>query len=216
MILRNCIRISLINRFWYMNVKLLQKSFIRKQNLEFDDSKLSIVWKSLGSKDGMDIPFENILPNKFIVRKNSLFLFILSCFFYSLSVFIFYLRIDGESIGDFAELVWVFVASILLIIGIITRENYWRINLSNNNFIKIIKNSPNKSEVEVFIEKLFETRNEYLLNNYAYINPNIGYENQFNNLIWLRKMKVFDENSYQAKIEELDKMFSIQKNKIGF
>lgn len=49
-----------------MNVKLLQKNFIRKQNLEFDDSKLSIVWKSFGSKDGMDIPFENILPNKFI------------------------------------------------------------------------------------------------------------------------------------------------------
>ncbi|MNK57517.1 hypothetical protein D3C87_765750 [compost metagenome] len=150
------------------------------------------------------------------MRKNSLFLFILSGFFYILSAFIFYLRIDGESIGDFAELVWVFVASILLIIGIITRENYWKINLSNNNFIKIISNSPNKNEVEVFIGKLFEIRNEYLLNNYAYINPNIGYENQFNNLIWLRKMKVLDENSYQAKIEELDKLFSLQKNKIGF
>ncbi len=199
-----------------MNSKLTQRSFIRMQNLEFDDSKLSIAWKSLGGRDEMDIPFENILPNKFSVTKNSLLIFILSGFFYSFSAFVFYLRIDGEFVGDFAELVWFFVASILMIIGLITRENYWRINLSNNNFIKIIKNSPNNIDVEVFIDKLFETRNRYLINNYAHINKNISYENQFNNLTWLRKMKVLNQNSYQAKLEELDEMFSMEKNKIGF
>lgn len=199
-----------------MSVKLSQRSFIRKQTLEFDDSTLNIAWKSLGSKDNMDIPFENILPNKFNVRKNSLILFIMSCFFYFLSALVFYLRISGEAIENSAELIWLFVGTILLIIGITTIENYWRINLSNNNFIKIIKKSPNKEEVEMFIQKLFEKRDEYLMSNYGHISPNVSYENQLNKIIWLKKMKVLDDNNFQAKKNDLESIFSVSTNKIGF
>ncbi|MDP9956283.1 hypothetical protein J2X97_001920 [Epilithonimonas hungarica] len=199
-----------------MSVKLSQRSLIRKQTLEFDDSKLNIAWKSFGNKDEMDIPFENILPNKFGVRKNSLSLFIISGFFYFISILVFYLKITGEDVEENAELLYIILGTILLIVGIVTIENYWRINLSNNNSIKIIKKSPNKHEVDTFIQKLFEKRNEYLMNNYGYINPNISYENQLNNIVWLRKMKVLDDNSFQAKKNELENIFSITSKKIGF
>ncbi|WP_312768136.1 hypothetical protein [Epilithonimonas sp.] len=199
-----------------MSVKLSQRSFIRKQTLEFDDSKLNIAWKSFGNRDEMDIPFENILPNKFGVFKNSLLLFIISGFFYLLSLGLLYERFNGDNIEEYAEIFWTLVATVFLVIGIVTMENYWRINLSNNNSIKIIKKSPNKDEVNIFIQKLFEKRDEYLMNNYGFINPNISYENQLNNIVWLRKMKVLDHNGFQAKKNELENIFSISSKKIGF
>lgn len=198
-----------------MKTEIQQRNFIRKQKLTFDDLKLNVIWKSYGNREELEIPFENILPNKFDIKKNHIFLFIISSVFYLISGFVYYWRLTGDNVEDFAEVFWFSIATIFLLIALLTREKYWQINISNNTFIKIYKTSPNEYDVNEFITNLFEQRNIYLLSNYGDLNLNADYENQLNKLVWLRKMKVLDDNSYQAKRAELDKMFSTQKNKIG-
>lgn len=199
-------------------MKLSQRNFFKKQTIEFLDSKIHIKTKHLGNKNEFDVSYENILPNKYDFKTSNLTLFGLSALFYLLSGAVYYWRfIEGDqSVEGEASIAWFVVGTILLIFALKSIENTWKINIVNNQFIKIYKSSPNKMLVDSFITNMFKQRNKYLIEAYGKVNSNLNYEKQYNNFLWLRNMEVINESELIEKTKDLDFIFGKQHNKIGF
>ncbi|MBF8456747.1 hypothetical protein IV494_06080 [Kaistella sp. G5-32] len=199
-------------------MKITQKKLFKTQVLDFDDSKLHITTSKLGNKNEFDISFESIFTEKYHIKESSLILFFSAAFFYLLSFALYYWRFiqHDKNIEEEAFVFWAIVATILLALGILFLQNFWKINLAGGSFLKIYKNSPAKSEVDHFIEELFNRRNEYLKKMYGHINPNLDYENQHNNFRWLLNMKVFSTLEFEEKVRSLDEIFNKNSTKIGF
>ncbi|WP_172277905.1 hypothetical protein [Chryseobacterium sp. LAM-KRS1] len=199
-------------------MKLSQKSLFRKQIIEFYDTKIHIKTKHLGNKNEFDISYESILPNKYDVKGNNLILFILSAFFYLLSGAVYYWRyIEGDpTVEGEASIIWFIIGTSFLFFALKSIESIWRINIVNNQFIKIYKKSPNEIVVNDFIANMFRQRNKYLIETYGNVNSNLNYEKQYNNFVWLRNMEVINEFEFNEKLKDLDFIFGKQNNKIGF
>ena len=121
-----------------------------------------------------------------------------------------------KSVEDSAFFVWFFIGTLFLIMALLFREHFWKINTSNNQFIKIYKKIPSEIEVDNFIENLFIKRNIYLNENYGKINSNLNYEKQHDNFLWLKKMHVISESEFAEKLQQLDLVFKRNNAKIGF
>ncbi|PKF73825.1 hypothetical protein [Chryseobacterium sp. PMSZPI] len=199
-------------------MKLSQKNLFKKQTIELQNSKIHIKTQYFGNKNEFDISYENILPNKYDIKKNNFVILGFSIFFYLLSSAVYYWRfIEGDqTVEGEASIVWAIIGTILLIIALISTENVWKINIVNNQFIKIYKKSPNNSGVNDFIANMFYQRNKYLIENYGRVNSKLNYENQYNNFQWLKKMEVINESEFNSMIQDLDLEFGKQSNKIGF
>lgn len=199
-------------------MKLTQRNFFKKQTIELNDSKIHISTNFFGNKNEFDIDYKSIYPNKYEIKKNNFILFLLSAFFYLLAGAVYYWRfIDNDkTIEEEAFIIWFIIATTSLFVALNSTEKYWKINIANNQFIKIYKNSPNKNEVNKFIDELFEKRNHNLKSLYGYINSNLNYENQYNNFLWLQNMEVISNKEFEDKLNELNSIFGKQTNKIGF
>ncbi|ASK28682.1 hypothetical protein CEY12_00510 [Chryseobacterium sp. T16E-39] len=199
-------------------MKLSQRNLLKKQVIEFYDTKIHIKTRYLGNKNEFDVSYESILPNKYDVKTNNLILFGVSAFFYLLSGAVYYWRfIEGDqTVEGEASIAWFIVGTILLFIALRSIENIWKINIVNNQFIKIYKDSPNKTEVNSFITNMFKQRNKYLIETYGKVNSNLNYEKQYNNFVWLKNMEVISEPEFFEKLKDLDFTFGKQNNKIGF
>jgi hypothetical protein len=121
---------------------------------------------------------------------------------------------------DFESHAWVFWGLITLFVSIffwINRENLWKLKVSNNTYFFLLKKTPSKSKVDQFIEDIFVARDYYLKETYFRLaNKNMLYESQKNNFDWLYRMEVIDKNEHSTSIKELDNIFNIEIQKIGF
>lgn len=198
-------------------MRLSQTNFFNTQSIELYESKIHIKTKYLGSKNEFDISYESILPNKYHIRKSNLIFFILSLFFYLLSGAVYYWRfVEGDkTVEGEASIFWFIVGTLLLIIALKSIENIWRINIVNNQFIKIYKKKPNEKEVNDFIAEMFKKRNKYLNEMYGKINPHLNYDQQHNNYLWLKNREVIDEIELEDKVKKLDFELGKQNNKIS-
>lgn len=198
-------------------MKLSQTNFFKTQSIELYESKIHIKTKYLGNKNEFDISYESILSNTYDVKKSNIAFFIFSIFFYLLSGATYYWRfVEGDkTVEGEASVCWFIIGTLLLIFAFKSIENIWRINIANNQFIKIYKKKPNEKEVNDFITGMFKQRNKYLNEMYGKINPHLHYDKQYNNYLWLKNMEVIDEIEFESKIRKLEIELGKQSNKIS-
>lgn len=196
---------------------LKQRKNFKLNIFELKDSSIFVKSKSFGSYNEYEIPYENIQPNKYNIKSSNSILFFIAIFFFLLALLNYYFVIEGDKdIEPEASFVWIFFGVVLTFFGVKLNENYWKIYTTNNQYLKFFKKLPNEKKVNEFLDEFYKKRNSYLIETYGNINPNLDYEKQYNNIVWLKTVKAFSENDFNEKILELEEVFNKRVNKIGF
>lgn len=196
---------------------LKQKRFFHKREFEILESKLSYK-EIITGKSNFEalIPFEDLSNNKSSHENSSVLFIVFSVFLYFIAIISFISRDEK----DFNPDVWKFftiTATVLLALFFINKEKSWKIKIpKNNTYVFIYKKNPSEHVVNVFIEDIFTARDNYLRENYMYLDRNLSYENQYENLKWLWRIEAISKQEFDEKYKELKIMFNYDKKEIGF
>ena len=196
---------------------LKQNRFFHKREFEILESKLSYK-EIIPGKSNLEalIPFEDLSNNKASHENSNILFIIFSVFIYFLAFISFISRNDKDCDPD----IWKFfslIATVLLVIFLINKEKSWKIKIpKNNTAVFIYKKIPNEQVVNEFIENIFSSRDKYLRENYMYLDKNLSYENQYENLKWLWRVEAISKQEFDEKYQELKTMFNFDKKEIGF
>lgn len=196
--------------------ELIQKKGYIKRELKIFETKVHCKTTLFGIVSDIVVPFEN-LPNQkesFVLHRKNVLIIV------GLIAFITLLCLIYRTDKDFNPNLWIYFGVLFLLsipVYFYSIENLWRIRIGYNINIFAFKKIPNNIEVDEFFELLFTTRNDYLRQTYFLpITKNLSYESQKNNLQWLRKNEAILGIEFEKSIEELNKMFMFENNKIGF
>lgn len=190
-----------------MKSELYQKRLFITREITIYDTKVVYQCIRFGKINQLSIPYEELTVDKGnhitqikhinIYVRGSVYLATISFFFRDLLYF-----------SPNLYLIFIFVFLGITAFHYIICENVWKIRLQNSTYIFVNKKLPNENEVDEFIENLFKQRNIYLKDTYFHISKYIPYEPQFKNLQWLRQIEVIDSKEFDAKRQELEKMFT--------
>ena len=197
--------------------QLIQKTLFGKRSIKVYESKFSYTIYNYGNESEIMIPFENVTKEKLSIKKTEIVYLIMAAFMAFITLISASSIIENEKEqADIFTVILLGLASILLLLlFIFKRDNLWRIYLSNGSNVTIYKNVPNKAAVDKFYEDLIITRDIYLIKNYASLDSNLNYDDQFKNLKWLKSIDVISNEEYEKKYLELQ-TFQKAKTKIGF
>lgn len=195
--------------------ELNQRWFFKKRKISIYETNFVLKNSNLTNLSELTIRYEEIEGNKedYITSIKNLKLYIRISSY--LTGFLFIL----SDITEYLSHTYIF--SLMVFIGLIlhhfiTREKVWKIKLVNNTYIILNKKIPNEETVNDFIETLFRQRNQYLRETYLFVNENMPYDYQFENLKWLRKIGVINTEEFNAMRGKLDALFSGNRRAIEF
>lgn len=198
-----------------MKLELHQRRFFTMRKIKIYENKVFYKSSKFGNESEINIPFEELT-----IFKES---HILSNFYVSLIsgvlLFISLISIIYRNDKDFDPDIWKFWTLAFIVsafLYFVTRENLWKIKVQNNTYLFILKNVPNKEDVNSFIAALFDARNKYLKETYSELNRNVSYETQLQNLQWLKRIEAIKKVEFEKKRDELNSLFNFEKNAIGF
>ena len=199
-----------------MDKELIQKRPFIERKAQILENKVTYESTYFGRKLGTSINYEDLLCSKsshFQSKQMLLYVIGVSLLFTIVSLF----YMDDKDFNPNFCLFWGVCLLISSIIYILTVEQLWKIKVNGNTFIFFLKKTPSAKEVNTFIEDLFHTRNTYLRETY-YKNPSklISYEAQKNNLLWLRRIEAITKEEYTSNVKDLDTLFVVEVNKVGF
>ena len=93
-----------------------------------------------------------------------------------------------------------------------TRKNIlFLAHADNTNAIEFIGSKRYKDKLDDFIKLLLQKRDKFLVEKYTTLDQLLPYDQQYNTLIWLYKLKLLTKEQLKSKIEELDKIVINQK-----
>ncbi|SDF25593.1 hypothetical protein [Ulvibacter litoralis] len=196
--------------------ELRQSKNFAKRELRLTESKLFYNYSKFGNSNEIDIPFENIEGEKVTHKKSNNVIIFFSAIVYAVSIALFVGQMRNGTGEEFAWLFWAVIATIILAFYWLTRENFWKIKLSDSNYLYIHKNIPNKEVPEQFIENLMKARNQYLQENYSLIDENLDYKSQLSNFKWLKSIGAISKSEFDDKYAELKRTVKPEKSNIGF
>lgn len=134
---------------------------------------------------------------------------------------VFVRRMQGDKIGDNAEIFWLVIALILFAVYMLTKTNH--LYLTHSDFsgsIQFINRSAYKESLDSFIKLVLEKRKEYLLKEYFVLDEFVPPSTQEDNLVWLYNQELISKEQLTEKLEDLKKLepFKLNKNEnaIGF
>lgn len=110
-------------------------------------------------------------------------------------------------------------SAVSLLLYILSRKDYIKIRIDNDKALCFFKNIPSEEQVEMFLQKLFDKRDDYLRKNYLDLDPRLPYEKMAKNLQILFEYRVIDQGEYDQKKMELKNLFkevANDSNPIGF
>ncbi|MGE4514295.1 MAG: hypothetical protein AB7E26_10860 [Chryseobacterium sp.] len=195
---------------------LIQKKFLHKREFEIYESKLRFKESRFGNESEIYIPFENVLGSRSSFKKTEPWFVFIALFFALLTILCIVWYFEDGDVEIEAPFIWGSISLLFLYLAYKLKENSWRIALVNNESIMMFRNNPNEEVVEGFFNNLIEKRNKYLLDNYGFLDKNLNYERQFNNLEWLRLRNVLTIEEFEKKHQQLKTLFDISSNHIGF
>lgn len=191
------------------------KNFVIRE-LRLSESKLFYNVSKFGNGNEVDIPFENINGDKVSYKTTNHTLLIIAGIIYIIAISIQVSLFNGGDGENIAGLFWAGIATIFLILYFLSRQNFWKIRLANDNYLYIHKNIPSKSETDRFLDELMKSRNEFLKENYAVVDENLSYESQLNNFKWLKSINAITKEEFDLKYAELKRSVKPDKPNIGF
>ncbi len=194
---------------------LEQKKNFKKIKIQITDAEILYAISEKGNSNEVSIPFEEIHKTKLTqhVAKQP---WLIAGSALILSAMLFLLVPEKSSFQTETKLLMIIMGVVCFSIYYLTKEKYWKLQVASDSYLYIHKEIPNHNTVDKFIDTLFLSRDSYLHKEYGNINPNLPYESQLNNFKFLKKLKVWDENEFQLKVEELDKTFNRQTHIKGF
>lgn len=196
--------------------KLKQTKNFVKREFRFTDSKLFYNVSKFGNGNEIDIPFENLNGEKVSHKSTNHTLLIISVIIYLIAIAIQISLYRGGTGEKGAGIFWAGIGTIFLVLYWFSRQDFWKIKLTNDSYIYIHKNIPNESATEKFLSELMKSRNEFLKENYAVIDENLSYESQLNNFKWLKSIDAISKAEYEQKYAELKQTVKPEKPNIGF
>jgi len=198
-----------------MNTLKQKKNFLSRE-IRISESKFFYKESKFANENEFDIAYESLDGEKISHKNSNSIILSISIIFYILSIATFFAQLKGADVEKYAWIFWAIVATIVLTFYWTSREDMWKIKLVNNGYIFIHKNIPSKEIVDSFIKDLLDYRNEYLKENYSFIDENLSYEAQLNNLKWLRSINVISKAEFEDKYSELKRLVKPSKKVIGF
>ena len=197
--------------------KLIQQRNFVKREFRLSETKLFYSISKFGNSNEVDIPFENINGEKVSYNRSNNILLFVSMFFFIISIALFIGKVKGtEDIEHYAWLFWLIVGVIILGVYWFTKERFWKIRLTDENFIFVLKDKNNSVNANDFIDNLMNSRNQYLKESYAFVDENLSYENQLQNFRWLRSINVINKQEFEKLYSNLKKMVKPNNSNIGF
>jgi hypothetical protein len=193
-----------------MKTLVQKKNFVTRE-LRISDAKLFCKVSKFGNTNEIDIPFENIDGEKVSFQSSNNLLLLVSISLTLLSIINLFL-----DFGNWISIISFIIATILFVIYWFSIGNFWQVKLMDGNSILIVKDVPDAKNVDNFIDEIIRARNIYLRENFASIDENLDYESQLNNFKWLKAIKAMSKEEFEAKHEELKKIYFHSDLNIGF
>jgi hypothetical protein len=202
--------------------ELLQEKNFTQRRIRITPRELLYEESRWGKVNEIPIPFECVtksITNQQVV--NNYWLVIGLFFAYLGMLFLYGAFFDkekdltqGESL--MTSLVMFMIAGAFGGLYQYTKEEFWKLRLTNGTYLFILKNMPSEEEVDEFIETIYARRDEYLIPVLGEINPRVNYETQLENLKYLQYLQVWEEKEYTAAKEKLDEACGQKPRAIGF
>ncbi len=189
----------------------------KRLTFKIEDDGVKVIQKGITSSSEYFVEFEEIGTKTSIQKSRNLIWISLAILFLIIGISVFINRMNGGKVGNGAEVFHFVSSSIFYLVFILTRKNTFTL-LNHNSFsgIDFIGSSRDRKKVENFINLIHEKRKLYLIEKYTSLNDFIPYEQQYNDLIWLYKIKLLSEEELKSKIQLLNEIdFSGIKEKIG-
>ncbi|WP_293307171.1 hypothetical protein [Pedobacter sp. UBA5917] len=201
-----------------MNESLVQKDFrLRYRSFIITEKGLEVKHKSLLRSGEYLLAYENVGTRTYTDNRGIYGLLFSSALLGLVSVLLYLLRNDGEGVDSSVYLLYSGISMILLILFLITyKRNFYLVKYGNADAIEFLQNRPSKAEVNIFIETLIITRNNFLLNKYGKTNFSLSYQQNHQNLVWLTNNEVIDNAEFNNMVNKLNFEMQQQPNKISF
>ena len=193
-----------------MKTLVQKKNFVTRE-LRISEAKLFCKVSKFGNTNEIDMPFENIDGEKVSFKSSNNVLLLVSMGLNLLSIINLFL-----DFGKWISLLGFVIATILFVIYWLSIGDFWQIKLMDGNSILVVKDVPDTKTVDHFIDEIIKTRNVYLRENFATIDENLDYESQLNNFKWLKAIKAITKEEFEAKHNELKKIYFHSDLNIGF
>ncbi|MCA1965077.1 MAG: hypothetical protein LDL23_00350 [Flavobacterium sp.] len=193
-----------------MKTLVQKKNFVTRE-LRISDAKLFCKVSKFGNTNEIDIPFENIDGEKVSLKSSNNVLLLVSMGLNLLSIINIFL-----DFSKWISLLGFVIATILFVIYWLSIGDFWQVKLMDGNSILVVKDVPDAKTVDHFINEIIKARNNYLRENFASIDENLDYESQLNNFKWLKAIKAITKEEFEAKHEELKKIYFHSDLNIGF
>ncbi|MBE9576091.1 hypothetical protein [Flavobacterium proteolyticum] len=193
-----------------MKTLIQKKNFVTRE-LRISEAKLFCKVSKFGNTNEIDMPFENIDGEKVSFKSSNNVLLLVSMGLNLLSIINLFL-----DFGKWISLLGFVIASILFVIYWLSIGDFWQVKLMDGNSILVVKDVPDTKTVDHFIDEIIKARNVYLRENFATIDENLDYESQLNNFKWLKAIKAITKEEFEAKHEELKKIYFHSDLNIGF
>lgn len=193
-----------------MKTLIQKKNFVTRE-LRISETKLFCKVSKFGNTNEIDMPFENIDGEKVSFKSSNNVLLLVSMAFNLLSIINLFL-----DFGKWISLLGFIIATILFVIYWLSIGDFWQVKLMDGNSILVVKDVPDAKTVDHFINEIIKARNSYLRENFASIDENLDYESRLNNFKWLKAIKAITKEEFEAKHEELKKIYFHSDLNIGF
>jgi hypothetical protein len=193
-----------------MKTLVQKKNFVTRE-LRISDTKLFCKVSKFGNTNEIDIPFENIDGEKVSFQSSNNLLLLVSISLTLLSIINLFL-----DFGNWISMISFIIATILFVIYWFSIGNFWQVKLMDGNSVLVVKDVPDAKTVDHYIDEIIRARNIYLRENFASIDENLDYESQLNNFKWLKAIKAITKEEFEAKHEELKKIYFHSDLNIGF
>ena len=196
--------------------ELKQKKNFVTRVIRFSNSKLYYYVTRFGNANEIDIPFENLSGEKVSFKRAFHYLLWLAMLCLIVGVTIFFSADNSENIGLLMSILFMGLGLFFLVLYFVTREDFWKISLIEDNYIYIHKQIPDTTIVNEFISGLIKSSNRYFKENFAVIDENLSYEGQLDRLKWLKSIKAISKKEFEKKYDELKQTLNPEKGDIGF
>ena len=179
---------------------LKQKEGWAKREFELLKNDLRVKYKDGKGTKEYTVPLEEIGRTKFFNAPSQSANFISAAFFIGFAIVTTtgYLLSDGPK----EDIIWIILANaIFLSIGAacIFLRGKEEIHLTGGNTtISFFANSPSRSTVNDFIDKILSRNKEIILKKYAKVDPDLPEETQMNQLYWLKTREFITESEYEG------------------
>ncbi|MBX2827542.1 MAG: hypothetical protein KTR22_05235 [Flavobacteriaceae bacterium] len=193
-----------------------RKNFVKRE-YTISDSKLYFNMVNYFDSNEVVVSFENIDGIKVqSSSSNQTMLLLAGLGLFGVVTFLgfgFYYSINELIILGYASAV---ITLALFVIYWLSRESFWKIKLTNGNYLYFLKNVPNTNTTDAFIAELMKSRDDYLRESYFFIDENLGYEDQLQTFRWLKNVNAITKKEFDAMYTDLKKIVKPEKKEIGY